>query len=71
LNDVFQRGLSILDECTCNSEDGCPRCTYSYRCGNNNEYLHREGAKEVFKKILDGELSELDLNIKPELRPLV
>ncbi len=55
LENVFMRGKSILEECNCNKEDGCPRCTYSYRCGNNNEFLHKYGALEVFKRILSGE----------------
>ncbi|MBI2938691.1 MAG: DEAD/DEAH box helicase [Thaumarchaeota archaeon] len=55
LEEAVKRGLTILKECPCSSEDGCPRCTYSYRCGNNNEYLSKYGATEVFQRILDGE----------------
>ncbi len=52
LEQAFVRSKDILEECRCKSESGCPRCTYSYRCGNNNEYLHKYGALEVFKSIL-------------------
>ncbi|MGI0012002.1 MAG: DEAD/DEAH box helicase [Nitrososphaera sp.] len=55
----FGRGLRILSECPCTSESGCPRCTYSYRCGNNNEYLHKASAVEVMKRIVDGEQTEI------------
>jgi DEAD/DEAH box helicase domain-containing protein len=55
LEKVFGRALSILSECPCSSESGCPRCTYSYRCGNNNEYLHKISAIEVMKRVAAGQ----------------
>jgi len=66
LEDVFARGKSILEECNCNKEDGCPRCTYSYRCGNNNEFLHKYAALEIFKRILSGENREI-MNVEGDL----
>ncbi|MEE9585870.1 MAG: helicase-related protein, partial [Nitrososphaerales archaeon] len=71
LGEALKRGFTILNECSCTSEDGCPRCTYSYRCGNNNEYLNRGGATEVLRRILEGEETTVDLEISPEWRPLV
>ncbi len=59
LEKVFGRSLRILSECPCTSESGCPRCTYSYRCGNNNEYLHKVSAIEVVRRIIDGETSAI------------
>ena len=59
LDRAFARGKSILSECPCVSESGCPRCTYSYRCGNNNEYLHKLASLEVFKRVLAGEKTEI------------
>ncbi len=55
----FERALRILSECQCKSESGCPRCTYSYRCGNNNEYLHKASAIEVLNRIVEGEQTEI------------
>jgi DEAD/DEAH box helicase domain-containing protein len=55
LDKAFGRALRILSECPCRSESGCPRCTYSYRCGNNNEYLHKHAAIEVMSRIAEGE----------------
>ena len=49
------RTFRILSECPCESASGCPRCTYSYRCGNNNEYLDRHAAIEVLKRVIEGE----------------
>ncbi|MEM3383129.1 MAG: DEAD/DEAH box helicase [Nitrososphaerales archaeon] len=56
---AFKRAFKILEECTCKSESGCPRCTYSYKCGNNNEYLNKHGALEIFHLILSGETAHL------------
>lgn len=59
LEKAFVRGNSILSECPCKSESGCPRCTYSYRCGNNNEYLHKYASLEVYKRILQKERTDI------------
>jgi DEAD/DEAH box helicase domain-containing protein len=59
LDKAFGRALRILSECPCTNESGCPRCTYSYRCGNNNEYLHKAAAVEVMNRIVDGERTEI------------
>ena len=55
LERAFERSLNIVTECPCQSQSGCPRCTFSYRCGNNNEYLHKKSAKEILQRIIDGE----------------
>ena len=55
LEKAFGRALRILSECPCKSESGCPRCTFSYRCGNNNEYLHKASAIETLGRIVEGE----------------
>lgn len=59
LDKAFERALRILSECPCKSESGCPRCTYSYRCGNNNEYLHKPAAIEVMHRVVEGEKTEI------------
>jgi DEAD/DEAH box helicase domain-containing protein len=60
---AITRAHSILIECPCENDDGCPRCTYSYRCGNNNEYLHKKAAIEVLTRIINGEITTiLDFN---------
>ena len=51
LEKAFERSLHIVKECPCKSESGCPRCTFSYRCGNNNEYLHKLAAVEILQRI--------------------
>jgi DEAD/DEAH box helicase domain-containing protein len=66
LDKAFGRALGILSECPCRSESGCPRCTYSYRCGNNNEYLHKPAAIEVMRRIIDGEATAIGDEIAGE-----
>ena len=56
---AIRRAYTILTECPCENEDGCPRCTYSYRCGNNNEYLHKKAAIEIISRVIKGETIEM------------
>lgn len=59
----FARSLKILQDCPCKRDDGCPRCTYSYYCGNNNQPLNRLGAIETLR-LVGKESTELDLNFE-------
>lgn len=63
LDKAFGRALRILSECPCKSESGCPRCTYSYRCGNNNEYLHKLAAIEIMNRAIEGEKTDIGQEI--------
>ena len=56
---ALERSMHIVKECPCKNEAGCPRCTFSYRCGNNNEYLHKYSALEILERINDGEKTEI------------
>ena len=56
---ALERSMFIVRECPCKNESGCPRCTFSYRCGNNNEYLHKYSALEILERINSGEKTEL------------
>jgi DEAD/DEAH box helicase domain-containing protein len=67
---AIQRALRIISECPCESNSGCPRCTYSYRCGNNNEYLHKHAATEILNRIVEGEKTCVG-NTRITDRPLV
>ena len=57
---ALERSMHIVKECPCKNEAGCPRCTFSYRCGNNNEFLHKFSALEVLQRINDGEQTILE-----------
>ena len=60
LEKAFERGLLIIKECPCKNEAGCPRCSFSYRCGNNNEFLHKNSSLEILNRIKQGEKTELE-----------
>ena len=60
LEKAFERSLYIVKECPCKNEAGCPRCTFSYRCGNNNEFLHKLSSIEILQRINDSEITELE-----------
>ena len=70
LEKAFERSLLIVKECPCNNEAGCPRCTFSYRCGNNNEFLHKIAAREILQKINDGIITDIVDPIEGD-KPLV
>jgi DEAD/DEAH box helicase domain-containing protein len=53
------RASSILSGCPCINENGCPRCTFSYRCGNNNEYLQKASAKEILNRVVCGQQMQI------------
>ena len=59
LDKAFGRALRVLSECPCKSDSGCPRCTFSYRCGNNNEFLSKHAAIEVMNRIAEAEKTEI------------
>ncbi|WP_316504515.1 DEAD/DEAH box helicase [Nitrosopumilus sp.] len=67
---ALERSMFIIKECPCQNESGCPRCTFSYRCGNNNEFLHKNSALEVLERIHNGEKTKL-LDPSEGDRPLV
>lgn len=59
LEKALERSALIAGECPCLHESGCPRCTFSYRCGNNNDFLHKAAALEVLQRIVSGEKTRL------------
>ncbi len=67
---ALKRSMHIVKECPCKNEAGCPRCTFSYRCGNNNEFLHKKSSLEILQRINDGELTVLEEPREGD-RPLV
>ncbi|MCG3221793.1 MAG: DUF1998 domain-containing protein, partial [Candidatus Heimdallarchaeota archaeon] len=60
LEEGFKRSIKILQNCDCTSTDGCPRCTYSYQCGNNNQPLNKIGAIESLEILKDVKLKVID-----------
>ncbi|MEM4249840.1 MAG: Zn-binding domain-containing protein, partial [Candidatus Nitrosotenuis sp.] len=70
LEKAFERSHLIVKECPCNNETGCPRCTFSYRCGINNEFLHKKASLEILQRIISGEKTEITEPTEGD-RPLV
>jgi DEAD/DEAH box helicase domain-containing protein len=71
LEEALRRTSIIVKDCTCEALEGCPACTFSYRCGNNNTPLFKAGALEVAEMILKG--VKVITSEKPEIteEPLV
>ena len=59
LEAAAERAAAIVRECPCRARDGCPRCTYSYMCGNNNQMLDKAGALEALSRLVSGEETAL------------
>ncbi len=51
-----------LRNCECGRPDGCPACTYSENCGNDNAPLLRESAIDVFEHLI-GDRTPTDLDL--------
>lgn len=71
LDEAFRRTKTILEKCDCNTVDGCPLCTYSYHCGNNNAPLYKLGALESVEMILAKAETTVDTEGYTGYEPLV
>ncbi|TRO54422.1 DUF1998 domain-containing protein, partial [Candidatus Bathyarchaeota archaeon] len=71
LEEALRRVTVILDECVCKALEGCPACTYSYQCGNNNTPLFKDGALEAAHLILKGEKVVTDSSPELTEEPLI
>lgn len=60
LEEAVRRTMTILKECNCKSKNGCPICTYSYQCGNNNYPLCKSGAIDILEQIAKGAKTKID-----------
>jgi DEAD/DEAH box helicase domain-containing protein len=69
MEEAFRRALKILKLCNCKRDDGCPRCTYSPYCGNNNESLSKELAIFSLTQIINGKETQADFS--PSGLPIV
>ena len=51
LGTLASRTRQMLGDCACQSKEGCPACTMSSMCGNENETLNRYGAVELLAEV--------------------
>lgn len=55
--DILQKALTVLEKCSCNEDpqkDGCYRCLYAFRQGQNIGNVSRDAAVKMLKTILKG-----------------
>ncbi|NVM54341.1 MAG: DEAD/DEAH box helicase [Candidatus Helarchaeota archaeon] len=69
IKEALKRALKILKLCNCRSYTGCPRCTYSPYCGNNNETLSRNLAIQSLTQVLAGK--DVKVDFKPSGNSIV
>jgi DEAD/DEAH box helicase domain-containing protein len=69
--EAIRRTETILKKCDCKTVDGCPLCTYSYQCGNNNQPLFRFGALESVRKIQEKVETDVDTEEYLGYQPVV
>ncbi|MFP4002107.1 MAG: hypothetical protein ACLFU5_09430, partial [Thermoplasmata archaeon] len=48
---LVERATKSLEECSCESVKGCPACTFSADCGNDNDPLNRILAIDLLNKV--------------------
>jgi DEAD/DEAH box helicase domain-containing protein len=48
---LSKKTKSLVEECECNSDRGCPACTMSPMCGDNNEPMDTDGACYLLEKL--------------------
>jgi len=56
LFELMKLTYTLINSCSCKTNDGCPACIMSPKCGNNNEPLDKKGALFLLSKILDIEI---------------
>ncbi|MFX1489469.1 MAG: DEAD/DEAH box helicase [Promethearchaeota archaeon] len=55
LNELFLLTLKLVESCNCKTDNGCPACIMSPKCGNLNDPLSRFGALFLLHKLTDKE----------------
>ena len=51
LIDLLHLALKLIESCSCKTDNGCPACIMSPRCGNRNEPLDKKGALFLLEKL--------------------
>ncbi|MBN1216661.1 MAG: DEAD/DEAH box helicase [Candidatus Lokiarchaeota archaeon] len=53
IKQLFSITYRLIKTCSCKTENGCPCCCLSPRCGNQNEPLDKKGALFMLDKIIN------------------
>ena len=54
LENIFRKAKSILECCSCQEPQGCPKCSFLPRCSQNNTLLDKKGAQILIDFIIQG-----------------
>jgi DEAD/DEAH box helicase domain-containing protein len=54
LNELMKTAYRLIKSCNCTTQNGCPACIMSPKCGNSNDPLDKSGALFLLGKIIDG-----------------
>jgi DEAD/DEAH box helicase domain-containing protein len=57
--DLLEATYKVIKDCPCESENGCPACIQSPKCGNENQTLDKAAAIEILEKLLGIETVEV------------
>ncbi|TXT55048.1 MAG: putative ATP-dependent helicase Lhr [Promethearchaeota archaeon] len=52
LDQLLTHSFQLIHSCNCKTDNGCPGCLMSPKCGNNNEPLDKAGALFLLKKLI-------------------
>jgi len=53
LTELLNLSFNLIQSCSCKTDNGCPGCIMSPRCGSQNDPLDKEGARFLLKKLLN------------------
>jgi len=54
LNELMKIAYKLIKFCNCNTNNGCPACIMSPKCGNSNDPLDKAGALFLLGKLING-----------------
>jgi len=53
LIDLLLLALKLIETCSCKTDNGCPCCVMSPKCGSQNDPLDKDGALFLLRKLLN------------------